>query len=167
MPPTPTIHQFRPRSLPPVERYDPETLDTLSRRHSELLRELAGIRSRIADGDIATALEHLAAFDMMLRGFIETHEALLLAPLEKDWGSERYAHERIALSRVRWRAIAARFASIAEQLAAVDSGKPAAIAALDFRFAHAAHDVGDALREERASLFLLFLAPHRAPGRPR
>ena len=35
------------------------------------------------------------------------------------------------------------------------------------RFAHAAHDVGDALREERASLFLLFLAPHRAPGRPR
>ena len=166
MPPT-TVTQFKPRLLPRIERYDPETLDTLSRRHAELLRDLATIRPRISDGDTATALEQLAAFDMMLRGFIETHEALLLTPLEQDWGSERYAHERIALRRARWRAIASRFASVAEQLAAVDCDRPADIAALDFRFAHAAHDVGDALREERASLFLLFLAPHRAPGRPR
>ena len=166
MPPT-TIHQLKARPIPRIERYDPETLDTLSRRHAELLRDLATIRARIADGDTATALEQLAAFDMMLRGFIETHEALLLAPLEKDWGRERYAHERIALSRARWRAIAARFAQVAEELAAVDCTKPGEVAALDFRFAHAAHDVGDALREERASLFLLFLAPHRAPGRPR
>lgn len=166
MPPN-TITQLKPRPLPRIERYDPETLDTLSRRHAELLQEVATIRSRISDGDTATALEQLAAFDMMLRGFIETHEALLLSPLEKDWGGEQYAHERILLSRSRWRAISARFASIAEELAAVDCASTSEVAALDFRFAHAAHELGDALREERASLFLLFLAPHRAPGRPR
>lgn len=146
--------------------YDPEALDALSHRHAELQRELETIRVQFGHRAIATVLEQLAAFHVQTRGLVDTIEAVLLRPLERDWGRDRRVCDRIICSRARWRSLEAGFASIAEALAAVDIDDAPALAALDFRLAEASYRLGEALREDRSSLFLLYLSPHQAPPRP-
>ena len=143
--------------------YDPDALDALSQRHAELLRELQHARAQLAQGEVASALEQLMSFDVQLRGFIATHDAVLLKPLSIDWRNDPRAAERIARSRLRWHGIASTFEEIAAALAAIGVARDREIGALDFRFAEASHRLGAAFREDRASLFLLYLSPTRAP----
>jgi hypothetical protein len=144
-------------------RYDPDALDALSQRHAAVLRELGAIRTELAGRSIATALEQLAAFEVQLRGFLETHEAVLLRPLARDWARDHRVSEHILRSRVRWRAIVASFAVIASALAAVRVDDEAVLGAIDFKLAEASYRLGEALRADRASLFLLYLSPNQAP----
>jgi hypothetical protein len=165
MPASPTRSTVRRLGRSPAHRYDPDALDALSQRHAELQRELGAIRAEFGGRSIATALEQFASFEMQLRGFIESHEAVLLRPLAHDWESDHRVFDQILRSRLRWRGIVASFAVIASTLAAVRVEDEHALAAIDFRLAEASHRLGEALREDRASLFLLFLSPNQAPRR--
>lgn len=159
---------YLPDSRPegsPDHRYDPATLDALSFRHAALQRDLGSMRTELADRSVATVLMQLASFDMQLRGFVATHEAVLLQPLSRDWRRDSRIAERIARSRTDWHGIIATFVVLAVDLAAIDMADAAALAALDFRFAEASHRLGEAFRSDRASLFLLFLSPNRAADR--
>lgn len=146
-------------------RYDPATLDALSFRHAALQRDLGSMRAALAERSVATVLIQLASFDMQLRGFVATHEAVLLQPLSRDWRRDSRIADRIARSRAGWKAIVATFVELAVDLAAIDIADAATLAALDFRFAEASHRLGEAFRSDRASLFLLFLSPSRAADR--
>ncbi len=158
-----------PRATPDRirERYDPGWLDALSDRHAELLRDLAEIRVRFGERSVATALLELSTLGTQVRGYVETLDAFVLAPLARDWRGDARVSERIARSRERWQELVAMLGALAETIAAIDLGSTDALAKVDFRFAEAAHRLGDAFRADRSSLFLLFLAPHRAPTRTR
>ncbi|HET9483465.1 MAG TPA: hypothetical protein VFO79_05875 [Xanthomonadales bacterium] len=163
MPEVPFRSAARRPSHPSRSLYDPDALDALSKRHAELQRELGTIRTEFAGRAIATALEQFAAFDLQWRGFLEIHEAVLLRPLSRDWASDARVREQIARSRERWHALAETFGEIASSLAAVRTVDETLIATLDFRFAEVSYRLGEAMRADRASLFLLYLAPSQAP----
>ncbi|HVF33890.1 MAG TPA: hypothetical protein VND91_01045 [Candidatus Saccharimonadia bacterium] len=146
-------------------RYDPATLDALSFRHASLQRDLGSMRTDLAERSVATVLEQLASFDLQLRGFVATHDSVLLQPLSRDWRRDERIVDRIARSREQWQGLVATFETLARDLAAIDLQDAPALVALDFRFAEASHHLGEAFRSDRASLFLLFLAPNRAPDR--
>ena len=163
MPASPSRSTARRSPRASAHRYDPDALDALSQRHAALQRELEAIRVEFGGRAIATALEQFASFEMQLRGFIEIHEAVLLRPLARDWERDHRVFDHILGSRQRWRALVASFAGIASSLAAVEVRDEGALAAIDFRLAEGSYRLGEALREDRASLFLLFLSPNRAP----
>ena len=163
MPELPSRETDRRRRRAAASSYDPDALDALSQRHADLLRELQHVRGQLARREVASALEQLMSFDVQLRGFIASHQAVLLRPLSIDWRADARASERIARSRERWQGIVATFEQIATELAASDMARGRELAALDFRFAEASHRLGAAFREDRMSLFLLYLSPTRAP----
>lgn len=163
---TPTQSYQRRSDGPTDQRYDPATLDALSFRHAALQRDLGAMRTELADRQVATVLEQLASFDLQLRGFVATHDAVLLQPLARDWHRDDRIADRIARSREGWQGLVATFMTLASEVAAVDLADFAALAALEFRFAEASHHLGEAFRSDRASLFLLFLSPNQVPNRP-
>lgn len=165
MPELPSSETNRRRRRAAASSYDPDALDALSQRHADLLRELQHVRGQLARRDVPSALEQLMSFDVQLRGFIATYDAILLKPLSIDWRSDSRASDRIARSRLRWHGIAASFEEIAADLASSKTGREREreLGALDFRFAEASHRLGAAFREDRMSLFLLYLSPTRAP----
>src|SRR5688572_27436285 len=154
MPASPSRFPIRRPRRATSHRYDPDALDALSIRHAELQRELEAIRIEFGGRSIATALEQLASFEVQLRGFIEIHEAVLLRPLARDWERDHRVVDHILRSRVRWQGIVASFAVIASALAAVDVRDEQVLGTIDFRLAEASYRLGEALREDRASLFL-------------